>query len=69
MPLGKDVSANISELHKGPRYKRNLRKFGKSNANKIAIAAAFSGARRAKGKSRKPRKGESWEDGLRRSMG
>lgn len=45
MPLGSNVSDNISELHHGPSYRRNLRKFGKAKANKIAIAAAFSGAR------------------------
>jgi len=29
MPLGSDVSKNISELHGGKSYKRNVRKFGK----------------------------------------
>lgn len=65
MPLGSNVSENISELHRGPRYKKNMRKFGKAKANKIAIAAAFSGARASKSKSR--RKGQSWEDGLRKA--
>lgn len=44
----KVVSGNIRELHKGPRYKANVRKFGKAKANKIAVAAAFSAARRRK---------------------
>lgn len=64
MPLGSSVSENISELHHGPRYKANVRKFGKSKANKIAIAAAYSGARRSKSKRKKrivPRsKGGFW---------
>lgn len=50
MPLGSSVSQNIRELHHGPRYKKNVRKFGKAKANKIAIAAAYSGARRKKSK-------------------
>lgn len=53
MPLGSDVSENISELHHGPRYAANVRKFGKAKANKIAIAAAYSGARQHKRKRRK----------------
>jgi len=56
MPLGSDVSANISELHKGSSYARNKRKFGKKKADQIAIAAAYSGARRAKKKHHVPKK-------------
>ena len=63
MPLGSNVSENISELHHGPRYKKNVRKFGKAKANKIAIAAAFSGSRRQK--KRHMPKGGTWESGLR----
>lgn len=55
MPLGKNVSENISELHHGPRYKKNVKKFGKAKANKIAIAAAFSGARSNKRDKRDPK--------------
>lgn len=50
MPLGSDASANISELHHGPRYKQNVRKFGKSRANRIAVAAGLSAARKSKRK-------------------
>lgn len=52
MPLGSNVSENISELHHGPQYKRNVKKFGKAKANKIAIAAAYSGARSKKRKKK-----------------
>ena len=45
-PGAKNVSANIKELHKGPRYKKNVKKFGKKKANKIAVAAAMSASRR-----------------------
>lgn len=68
MPLGTDVSENISELHRGPRYRKNVKKFGKAKANKIAIAAAFSGSRRAKRKHKGNPGKESWEDGLRKHM-
>ena len=49
MPLltgKKNVGKNIQELHKGPRYAANLKKFGKAKANQIAVAAAESAARR-----------------------
>ena len=45
-----DPSKNISELHKGPRYKHNLRKFGRKKANQIAVAVGLESARRNKGK-------------------
>jgi len=51
MPLkkgAKNVGANIKELHTGPRYKANVKKFGKAKADKIAVAAAESAARRKK---------------------
>ena len=51
MPLKrgvKNVGANIEELHKGPRYQANVKKFGKKKADKIAVAAAESAARRKK---------------------
>jgi hypothetical protein len=51
MPLKKgkkNVGANIRELHKGPMYKKNVKKFGKAKANKIAIAAAMSQSRKKK---------------------
>jgi len=69
MPLGSNVSENISELHRGPRYKKNVRKFGKAKANKIAIAAAYSGARRSGGKRKKKMTArEDYESYLRRSV-
>ena len=49
MPLlkgSKNVGKNIKELHKGPRYKANVKKFGKAKADKIAIAAAESASRK-----------------------
>lgn len=51
MPLlkgKKNVSRNISELHKGPRYAANKKRFGAKKANKIAIAAAYSASRGGK---------------------
>lgn len=51
MPLlrgKKNISRNIRELHHGPRYKANVRKFGKRKANRIAVAAAYSAARRSR---------------------
>ncbi len=52
MPLrtgAKNVGYNIKELHKGPRYAANLKKFGKKKADRIAVAAAESASRRRKG--------------------
>lgn len=45
-PGKKNVGRNIKELHKGPRYAANRKKFGKKKADKIAVAAAESVARR-----------------------
>lgn len=52
MPLKKGsspatVSQNISEFHTGPTYQHTAAKFGKATANKQAIAAALSEARRS----------------------
>ena len=47
------VSANIRELHGGPRYKANVRKFGVKKARTIVIATAFSASRRRKKRSKK----------------
>lgn len=41
----KSVGRNIKELHKGPRYAANKRKFGKKKADKIAVAVAERAAR------------------------
>ena len=49
MPLKKgkkNIGYNIKELHKGPRYKANVKKFGKKKAHQIAVAAAESAAKR-----------------------
>jgi hypothetical protein len=48
MPLkkgAKNVGYNIEELHNGPQYAKNTKKFGKAKADKIAVAAAESAAR------------------------
>lgn len=44
MPLkkGSSVSSKIRELHKGKRYAKTAKKFGKKKANKQAIAIALS---------------------------
>lgn len=47
MPLkrgksNKTVSANISELHRGPHHKKMAAKFGAEKAHKIDIAIAMS---------------------------
>jgi hypothetical protein len=49
MPLKKgkkNIGTNIKELHKGPRYAANKKKFGKKKADKIAIAAAINVAKK-----------------------
>lgn len=56
MPLGSDASENISELHRGPMYRRNLRKFGKAKADRIAVAAGLSAARKNKRRFRRKEK-------------
>lgn len=49
----KVVSQNISEFHKGDRYAQMKGKYGKAKADKIAVAAALSNARRSKDKGAK----------------
>ncbi len=41
------VSKNISEFHKGPTYTKTAAKFGKADADRQAVAAAFSEKRRS----------------------
>jgi hypothetical protein len=51
------VSQNIREFHGGPTYERTKKKFGKKTADKQAVAAALSNARRHPTESRATR---SW---------
>ena len=53
LPGKQNIGRNISELHKGPRYRANVRKFGKAKANQIAVATAESVAHRGRQMSRK----------------
>lgn len=46
----KVISDNISEFHRGQRFKKVAHKHGKKKAHKMAVAAAFSMARRNKKK-------------------
>lgn len=53
MPLepGKDqktISKNIREFHGGETYSRTKKKYGKKKADKQAVAASLSNARRNK---------------------
>ena len=43
----KTVSENISEFHHGKTYAKTKTKFGKKTADKQAVAAALSQARRS----------------------
>lgn len=47
------ISANIDELHGGPRYKANVGKFGKAKADKIAVAAGINAAKPKRKKRKK----------------
>ena len=49
-PGKKNVSANISELHKGPQYAKTKAKFGAETANKQAVAAAIHASKKRKSK-------------------
>lgn len=42
------ISRNIAEMHKGPSYEKVKRRHGKKVADKMAIAAAYSKARKSK---------------------
>lgn len=55
MPLkkgssNKTISRNIKEIHKGQTYAKTAREFGKTKADKQAVAIAFSQAKRNKNK-------------------
>lgn len=46
----KTISTNIKEFHGGKTFKATKAKFGKAKADKQAVAAALSTARRSRGK-------------------
>lgn len=50
------VSKNIAEFHTGKTYARTKRKFGAKVANKQAVAASLSNARKSGKKKRTARK-------------
>lgn len=51
MPMkSKQAGKNISEFHTGSRYREAMKKYGKKHADRIAVAAGMSAARKAKGK-------------------
>ena len=53
MPLKigkKNISKNISELHKGKTFAKTAKKFGKAKAQKQSIAIALEQARKSKKK-------------------
>jgi hypothetical protein len=54
----KTISENIREFHHGKTYQRTKRKFGKRKANRQAIAAAYSNARRSKKRHHKNRRSQ-----------
>lgn len=45
----KTISRNISEFHRGKTYARTKAKYGKATADKQAVAASMSQARRSSG--------------------
>jgi hypothetical protein len=53
MPLNPSagIGANIKEFHKGPTFAHTARKFGRSDANRQAVAVALETARKAKRKA------------------
>ncbi len=51
MPMkSKSAGKNIREFHHGSMYQKMVRKFGKAHANRVAVAAGMSAARKAKRK-------------------
>jgi hypothetical protein len=54
----KNVGSNIREFHKGKKYKKTARKFGKKRADKQAVAVGLreAGVARKKAKAKKARK-------------
>lgn len=49
----KVISRNISEFHTGKTYARTKRKYGKRTADRQAVAAAMSNARRGTRRSKR----------------
>lgn len=49
----KVISENIREMHHGPSYKKVAKRHGAKVAHKMAIAAAFSNARKTGSKRKK----------------
>jgi hypothetical protein len=49
----KTISSNIAEFHHGPSFKKIEEKDGKETADKVAIAAAESNARKTGFRSRR----------------
>ena len=54
----KTISTNIKEFHGGKTFKATKAKFGKAKADKQAVAAALSTARRSRGKTAAKKKAE-----------
>ena len=51
MPMrSKDAGKNVKEFHQGSRYRSMMAKYGKKHADRIAVAAGMSAARKNKGK-------------------
>jgi hypothetical protein len=44
----KTIGSNIKEFHKGQTYMSTMKKFGKSKADKQAVAVALDTARKSK---------------------
>lgn len=57
--LSRNPGTNISEFHHGTRYQSMLKKYGRSKANQIAVAAGMSAARKAGNKAAAMYKGLS----------
>jgi len=64
----KTISNNISEIHSGNTYSKTARKFGKSKANKQAVAIALSTARQSGAKIKNPTRSQV-EKSVMRSKG
>ena len=52
----KVISKNIEEFHQGKTYEHTKEKFGKERADKQAVAAALSNARRSRRSASAPKR-------------